>query len=74
LLFKHHSKWTEKQKERSKVLFELYPKIQEAYKLNSELYSIYQNTKDKGIAMTKLAHWYKDVEESKNQRLKRYRP
>jgi len=64
LLFKHHSKWTDKQKERAQLLFEKYPKIQHAYKLSMELYSIYQNTKDKGIAFTKLAHWYRTVEEA----------
>ena len=29
-----------------------------------DLYNIYQNTKDKGIAFTKLAHWYRTVEEA----------
>jgi len=29
-----------------------------------ELYNIYQNTKDKGIAFTKLAQWYRTVENS----------
>ena len=37
LLFKHHSKWTDSQKERAEVLFEEYPKIQQAYKLTMEL-------------------------------------
>lgn len=64
LLFKHHSKWTERQKERAVILFEKYPEIHEAYKLSMELYNIYQNTKDKGIAYTKLAQWYNEVEKS----------
>lgn len=64
LLFKHHSKWTEKQKERSKILFERYPEIHKAYKLSMALYYIYENIKDKGVAYTKLAHWYNDVEKS----------
>jgi len=64
LLFKHHSKWTDSQKERAEVLFEEYPKIQQAYKLSMELYSIYQNTKDKRIAFTKLAHWYNAIEKT----------
>lgn len=63
-LFKHHSKWTDKQKLRAEILFEKYPKIHEAYQLSMELYNIYQNTKDKGIAFTKLAHWYRTVEVS----------
>ena len=64
LLFKHHSKWTEKQKFRAQILFDKYPKIHESYKLSMELYNIYQNTKDKGIAFTKLAQWYRTVENS----------
>jgi len=63
-LFKHHSKWTDKQKLRAEILFEKYPKIHEAYQLSMELYNIYQNTKDKGIAFTKLAQWYRTVEKS----------
>jgi len=64
LLFKHHSKWTDSQKERAEVLFEEYPKIQQAYVLSMELYSIYQNTKDKRIAFTKLAYWYDTIEKT----------
>ena len=64
LLFKHHIKWTEKQKERAQLLFNLYPKIQQAYKLSMELFTIYQNTNDKGVAYTKLAQWYNLIEES----------
>lgn len=64
LLFKHHSKWTEKQQERAEILFKKYPKIEKAYKLSMNLFYIYENTKDKGIAYTKLAHWYNDVEKS----------
>ena len=64
LLFKHYSKWTEKQKERSKILFEKYPKIHEAYRLSMGLHQIYENTKDKRVAYTKLAQWYNDVEKS----------
>lgn len=64
LLFKHFSKWTVKQKERAKILFEMYPEIQHAYQLTMELYRIYQDTKEKGIAYTKLAQWYNLVEKS----------
>lgn len=62
LLFKHHSKWTEKQKERADILFEKYPKIKQSYNLSMELFRIYQNTQDKGVAFTKLAKWYNTVE------------
>lgn len=62
LLFKHHSKWTEKQKIRAEILFQKYPEIQQAYQLSMRLFSIYQNTKEKGIAFTKLARWYDQIE------------
>ena len=64
LLFKHHSKWTLRQKERAELLFNLYPDIQKAYKLSNRLFSIYQNTTNKGIAFTKLAQWYNEIEAS----------
>ena len=64
LLFKHYSKWTDKQKERAAILFDKYPEIEESYNLNMRLFSIYQNTQDKGVAFTKLAQWYNTVEKS----------
>ncbi|QKJ65198.1 transposase [Flavobacterium sp. M31R6] len=35
-----------------------------AYNLNQQLRGIYNKNNDKHIAMTKLAHWYRNVEES----------
>ena len=64
LLFKHHSKWTSTQQQRAEILFEIYPDIEKAYRLSNQLFSIYQNTKSKGIAFTKLAQWYREIEES----------
>ena len=64
LLFKHHSKWTLRQKERAELLFNLYPDIQKAYKLSNRLFSIYQNTTNTGIAFTKLDQWYNEIEAS----------
>ncbi len=64
LLFKHKSKWTSSQQERAEILFKLYPDIKQSYTLNMGLFDIYQNTKQKEIAYTKLAHWYREVEES----------
>jgi transposase len=64
ILFKHHSKWTEKQQLRAKLLFERYPDIQKAYELSIELFDIYQNTKLKGVAFTKLARWYENIQQS----------
>ena len=63
-LYKSREKWTETQRERADILFELYPEIAKAYKLSEKLKQLYNSRIPKEIAMTKLAHWYKDVEES----------
>lgn len=63
-LFKHFTKWTQKQKYRAEILFRKYPDLQEAYALSMELFQIYQNTNNKGIAYTKLAQWYDKIEKS----------
>lgn len=64
LLFKSQEKWTPSQLHRAEVLFDRYPKLKNAYKLSRELASIYQHTKDKGVAFTKLARWYDKVEKA----------
>ena len=64
LLFKPGNQWTKKQKNRAKVLFELYPDIKLAYDLTHKLRMIYSNTKEKGVAYTKLANWFNKVTES----------
>ena len=64
LLYKSIDKWTNSQKERAAILFTQYPEIEKAYKLVNNLRNIFNQTKDKGVAFTKLAHWYKEVEES----------
>jgi len=64
LLFKSADKWTERQKIRAKILFDSYPDIKHAYDLTHRLRMIYSNTKDKGIAYTKLAKWFNDITDS----------
>lgn len=64
LLYKSREKWTDSQKERAQIVFELYPDIKTAYSLVQQLRSIYNNYNDKQIAITKLAHWYRQVGES----------
>lgn len=64
LLFKSAEKWTSKQKQRAKVLFELYPDIKEAYNLTHSLRMIFSKTKIKGVAYTKLAKWFNDITDS----------
>jgi len=38
--------------------------IKEAYKLSIGLSAIYNQHTGKGVALTKMAHWFKDVDES----------
>jgi len=64
LLFKAANNWTEKQKERAKILFANYPDIKQAYDLTHSLRMIYSHTQAKGVAFTKLAQWYNKVAES----------
>jgi transposase len=62
LLYKSPNKWSESQKERAAILFEEYPEIKTVYYLSQKLRNIYNNNNDKTVAITKLAHWYNDVE------------
>jgi len=64
LLFKSAEKWTEKQKQRAKILFEQYPDIKKAYNLTHRLRMIFSHTKEKGVAYTKLAKWFNQITES----------
>lgn len=64
LLYKSVDKWTESQQKRATILFQEFPDIKKAYILNQELRVIYNSSQIKSVAMTKLAHWYKKVEES----------
>lgn len=64
LLFKNEDKWTPRQRQRAEILFHYHPSLEVAYKLTMQLKSIYQTTKDKKIALTRLARWYNAIEES----------
>lgn len=64
LLFKPKNRWTDSQLARSEILFKQYPDIEKAYHLSQKLSYIYENSTDKNTARTKLAHWYKQVEDS----------
>lgn len=63
LLFKQRSKWNVSQQRRASILFELYPKLHQAYKLASKLGSIYRTCTSKEQAFKKLALWYNDIED-----------
>lgn len=64
LLFKNEDKWTPRQRQRAEILFHYHPSLEVAYKLTMQLKSIYQTTKEKKMALTRLARWYNAIEES----------
>ena len=64
LLYKSRDKWTKSQGERADILFSEYPDLKKAYNLSNKLRGIYNQNILKSVAMLKLAHWFKDVEES----------
>jgi len=64
LLYKAPSNWTRTQAGRANILFGSYPDIKQAYTLVNGLRRIFNETTEVKIAFTKLAHWYKQVEES----------
>lgn len=62
ILMKHYSKWTENQRSRAKILFEQYPKIEQAYNISMELTQIYNKHTIKEVALLNMAKWYNKVE------------
>ena len=62
VVMKHHSRWTDSQKRRARILFREYPAIEEAYNVSMKLTDIFNTKCNKGIALTKLARWYDEVE------------
>jgi transposase len=64
LLFKPKTSWTPSQIHRGEILFNRYPFLENAYNLAIQLGQIFNSTKDKGVAFTKLAQWYDKVEKA----------
>ncbi|WP_163709003.1 transposase [Mangrovibacterium lignilyticum] len=62
--FKSADQWTPTQKERATILLAQYPDFKKAYNLVHKLRLTFSKTKEKGVAFTKLAHWYREVDES----------
>lgn len=63
LLFKHRDKWTVSQLIRSRLLFERFPLIKQAYSLSTDLGTIFRTCTSKEVAFKKLALWYNAVED-----------
>lgn len=64
LLYKSRKKWSESQRQRAAILFTQYPDLEKAYRLADGLRNIYNQNILKSVAITKLAHWFKNVEEA----------
>jgi transposase len=64
LLFKSADKWTDSQKQRAAILFELYPDMKKAYSLTHSLRMIFSKNQIKSVAYTSLARWFNEVAES----------
>ena len=64
LLYKAPNKWTQNQYLRSKILFDQYPDIKKAYDLVQGLRNIFNTATSIQAAYTRLAHWYKNVEQT----------
>lgn len=63
LLFKTQNKWTDPQRQRAELLFELYPDIEKAYHLSLYLRSIYENARSRQHATQLLFEWKKKIKE-----------
>ncbi|WP_460474692.1 ISL3 family transposase, partial [Emticicia fontis] len=64
VLYKKEKDWTENQRQRAALLFELYPDIKQAYDLTMSLSYIFENTKDKLYGLTRLAKWHEKVRQA----------
>lgn len=64
VLYKKEKDWTKSQKERADLLFNLYPDILKAYEISQKLNWIFENTKDKIYAYTRLAQWHETVNQA----------
>jgi transposase len=58
LLFKPKSKWSDRQLERSQILFNEYPVLKKMYDLSMYFRSCYENSKSIPVAKEKFNKWY----------------
>ena len=63
LLSMSRDKWSDNQKKRAKLLFEMCPNIMEAYNKVNELRAIFRSKVTRQIAKEKLHEWYQKVSE-----------
>lgn len=64
LLFKPTGKWTDHQRQRAAVLFELYPELKTGYDLTMCFRGIYETSKTREEAHLRFEQWFQKVETS----------
>ena len=70
-LLKSRNKWNANQEKRAKILFLLYPKLEEAYNLIQSLRHVFQDKKlTKVKACSKLYEWYENVKACTSREIK----
>lgn len=63
LLSMSRDKWSGTQKERAKLIFELFPKIKQAYSMVEKLRGVFRSKCNKEDATARLEEWYQKVTE-----------
>lgn len=63
VILKHRSKWNQQQQERAGILFDMFPKMGQAYNLYLKLVDIFNRKSKPAEARLNLAKWYNEVEQ-----------
>lgn len=62
IILMHESKWNEQQKARAAILFRMFPRLEQAYRIYLGLVDIFNRKSKPAEARLNLARWYNDVE------------
>lgn len=60
-LMTNHTKWNTTQRIRSELVFKEFPILKKTYDVAMQLTALFNKSYSKGVALTKLAHWYESV-------------
>lgn len=63
IILMHESKWNEQQKARAAILFRMFPRLEQAYRIYLGLVDIFNKKSKPAEARLNLARWYNEVEE-----------
>ena len=63
IILRHKSKWNEQQRARAKILFRIFPCLEQAYNIYLELIDIFNKKSIPSAARLNLARWYNKVEQ-----------